>query len=219
MMGSRLLATSILILLPALGPSALETTLSWRVGKDTVLFSESVEVAQTGVSATVTTSVGEYDAVTLDLGRSTLEWRRRVASEGTDVVAVRNGRRVELSGSYKGRPYKAAYDFGASPWYQLQEISYEALFASNSPSSQFWTIDRKTLKPSLFKAERGTAGLIDAMGAPVRAVGYSLTVAGVPAFIFTSHFWLRERDGRFLRLEVPAVLGLPRSSVELTSES
>jgi hypothetical protein len=205
--------------LAAIPLAALDTTLDWKVGKDTVIFSESVSARGSGLSAVITTNIGEYDSLSMDERRSTLEWRRRYEKESTDLVAMRTGSKVRIKGTYKGKPYDRTHDFGDLPWYQFQEISYEELFRAKAETSSFWTIDRLSLKPSLFKAQRSETGSIDAMGASVKAIKYALTVSGVPAFLFTSHFWLRESDGRFLRLEVPPVLNLPRSRVDLTSES
>lgn len=198
---------------------ALDTTLAWRVGNDTVLFNESVSATETGFRAVLTTSVGEYDSLVMDRKRSTLEWQRRLGSEGTDIRAERDGDTVRVRGTYKGKNYDKTHDIGSLPWYQLHEISYEEIYASGTPSASFWTIDRKTLKPTEFKYARVGEETVRIMGIAVPAVKYSLTVHGVPAFLFTSYFWLRKTDGRFLKLEVPAVLGLPRSSVELTGES
>ncbi len=208
--------------LVALSPqatSALETKMTWRVGEDTVFFDEKVLPTDSGYSAVLTTSVGEYDSLALDKNRSTISWRRRVDSENTDISAVRLGSRVRVWGSYRGKPYERFHEIGDLPWYQLHEVSYEDLYASGRTEARFWTIDRKTLKPNEFRAERGEAETITIGGKAVAAVGYSLTVSGVPSFIFHSRFWLRKSDGRFLRLEAPAVLGLPRSSVELTAEN
>jgi len=206
------------LIAPATG-FALETTLTWKVGKDTVLFNESVKETGTGFTAVLTTSVGEYDSLEMDSKRSTIRWQRRLKSENTEVSAERNGSKVRVSGTYKGKPYDKTHDIGDLPWYQLHEISYEELFATGVASANFWTIDRKTMKPTEFKAERQLEETINIMGAPVQSVKYALTVNGVPSLLFTSYFWLRKTDGRFLNLEVPAVLGLPRSSVELTGES
>jgi hypothetical protein len=216
-MRGRLAAIAILGL-AATPLAALETTLDWRVGKDTVVFSESVIARGSGFSAVIATNVGERDSLSMDGRRSTLEWRRSFENEGTDLVATRSGAKVRISGTYKGRPYDQTHDFGDLPWYQFQEISYEELFRTKAETSGFWTIDRRSLKPSLFKAQRGETVTIDVMGAPVRAIEYELTVSGVPAFLFTSRFWLRESDGRFLRLDVPPIFALPRSRVDLTSE-
>ena len=199
--------------------ASLETTLDWNVGNEIIIFSESVLPQGSGFSAVITTNVGENDSLAMDDRRSTLEWRRRVEGEGTDLCAQRSGPKVRVKGIYKGKPYDRTHDFGALPWYQFQEISYEELFANKAEMSSFWTIDRKSLKPSLFKAQRSGVVSIDVMGAAVKATKYDLSVSGVPAFLFTSHFWLRESDGRFLRLDVPPILGLPRSQVELTSET
>jgi hypothetical protein len=198
---------------------ALETTLDWRVGKDTVVFSESIRAQGSGLFAVISTNIGEYDSLSMDSRRSTLEWSRKYESEGTDLSASRSGTMVRVKGTYKGKPYDKTHDFGELPWYQFQEISYEELFSSRVETSLFWTIDRSSLKPSLFKAHRGAAVSIEVMGTPVRAVEYDLTVNGVPGFIFTSRFWLRDSDGRFLRLDVPPLFNLPRSRVELTGEA
>jgi hypothetical protein len=198
---------------------ALESSLDWSVGKETVTFKESVRPQGSGYAATISTNKGEYDSLVLDGRRSTVEWRRRYEGELTDLAAVRNGSEVRVRGTYKGKPYDKTHDFGELPWYQFQEISYEELHRTGADSGDFWTIDRASLKSSLFTARRKRAVEIEVMGKRVRALEYHLTVSGVPAFLFTSHFWLRQSDGRFLRLDVPPILGLPRSRVDLTSES
>jgi hypothetical protein len=210
------LSLGILASFPA---AALETKLDWIVGDKTVIFSESIAAQGSGYSALITTNVGEADSLTMDARRSTLFWSRKVESEGTDLVARRSGQAVRITGRYKGKAYDKTHDFGDLPWYQFQEISYEELYKTKAESGSFWTIDRASLKPSLFKAELRGPTSIEAMGAPIKALKYDLYVNGVPAFLFTSHFWLRESDGRFLRLDVPPIFNLPRSRVDLTSES
>jgi hypothetical protein len=199
--------------------TALETTLDWRVGKDRVIFKESIRLEGSTLSAEISTNIGEYDSLTMDGERSTMEWFRRYEREATDLAAVKEGSAVRIRGTYKGKPYDKTHDFGELPWYQFQEISYEELFRSGAEKASFWTIDRLSLKPSLFTARKKAEVEIEVMGRPVEALEYHLTVSGVPAFLFTSRFWLRKSDGRFLRLDVPPVLGLPRSRVDLTSES
>ncbi len=205
--------------LSSLSASTLETTLVWDVGKDRVLFKESVSATDTGFSAVLTTSAGEYDALDMDRNRSTLRWSRRDSVEDTQVTAERVGSKVRVRGTFRGKPYDKTEEIGDLPWYQLHEISYENLFLTGDASAKFWTIDRKRLKPREFKAERVGDEAIEVMGGNIEAIKYSLTIHGVPGFLFTSHFWLRKTDGRFLKLEAPAILGYPRSTVELTGES
>jgi hypothetical protein len=208
-----------LLVIVAMDAMALETTLTWKVGKEEVTFSESIVFAEGKISATIVSSVGEHDGIVMDGNRSTLEWRRRVDAEKTDITAVRNGAAVRIKGVYTGKPYDKTLDFGDLPWYEFQEISYERFFTTGAASGSFWTIDRKTLAPSRFLAERDKTETITIMGRPVKAIRYGLSVNGVPHFIFKAHFWIRESDGRFLRLDVPPVFTLPRSVVELTGES
>jgi hypothetical protein len=215
---ARFASLSFLLLAAPAFAGALQTTLTWVVGADTVLFQESVTASEKGFAAVITTSVGEYDTLSMDKARSTLEWKRKVPGENTDLVAVRTGGQVRINGTYKGKPYDRTLDFGDLPWYQFQEISYEQFHASGAKSGSFWTIDRKTLKPSQFRADKSEPETITIMGSPVRTAKYDLTVRGVPAFIFKAHFWVREADGRFLRLSVPPIFNLPQSVVELSSE-
>ena len=168
--------TVLFILVSIFIPSAvfgLETTLTWQLGKDTILFNESVKVTGTGFSAVLTTSVGEFDSLEMDRKRSTIRWQRRLKSENTEVSAERNGSKVRVSGTYKGKPYDKTHDIGDLPWYQLHEISYEELFATGVASANFWTIDRKTMKPTEFKAERQLEESINIMGAPVQSIKYA----------------------------------------------
>jgi hypothetical protein len=203
----------------ALPIASLETTLEWRAGQKTVVFEESLSPSGAGWTATIGTNIGERDNLEMDARRSTTEWRRSYPAEGTELRAVRRGAEVLVEGTYKGRPYSRRHDFGDAPWFQFQELSYEELFASGAATAGFWTIDRASLKPTYFTARRESgSATIELGGKSVEAIEYSLTVRGLPPALFTARFWLRSRDGRFLRLDVPSLLGLPRSSVELRSE-
>lgn len=198
--------------------TTLETTLEWKVGKDTVIFNETVSVIPDGYIAILNTSVGEYDRQVMDTQRSVLEWQRTDPVEGMDIEAVRQGEKVTVKGTYKGKPYNKTHNFGTLPWYVLQEASYEELYKRGQTTVKFWAIDRKRLSASEFKAEKLEDENIFIMGKHILAVKYSLSVSGVPLFLFQAHFWLRKTDGRFLKLDAPAVLGLPASEIELTSE-
>jgi hypothetical protein len=216
---ARFASLSFLLLAAPGFAGAQQTTLTWTVGKDMIVLRESVTASEKGITAVIASSVGEYDDLRMNEERSTLEWRHKVPGEQTDLVALRTGSSVRMRGTYKGRPYDRTLDFGEVPWYQFQEISYEYFYATGARSGDFWSIDRKTLKPSQFRADKSGPETITIMGTPVAAAKYDLTIHGVPAFIFKAHFWVREADGRFLRLSVPPVFNLPQSVVELSGET
>lgn len=214
----RILTSIVFFAAFAAGSFGLELVMEWRVGSDRVLFEERILPTETGYTVELRTSAGEYDELVLDRSRSTLRWLRRVESEGTELRAERRGASVRVAGKYRGADYDRTFDLGNLPWYQIQEASYENLLPERGGIREFWTIDRKNLRASRFRAEPRGEETIGAMGNAVQALRYDLTVQGVPAFLFTSQLWLRVGDGRFLRLEVPAILGLPSSSVELIQE-
>ena len=65
-----------------------------------------------------------------------------------------------------------------------------------------------------------TTGSAARRSGTARRVKAELTVPGVPLLLFHSHFWLREKDGRYLRLQVLPVAGLGADTiVELISET
>lgn len=198
--------------------TTVETTFEWKGGPKSFVFNETVTETPTGYIAVLETSDGEYDRHVMDSLRSVLEWERKDPADGTDIRAIRQGSKVTVTGTLKGKPYEKTHDFGTQVWYQLQEASYEELYRSGRGKGSFWTIDRKSLKASEFKVEKIEEENILIMRTQIPVVKYSLSVSGVPAFLFKAHFWLRKTDGRFLKLEIPAVLGFPLSTIELTSE-
>jgi len=201
---------------------ALELTFTQTTGRETVVYRETLRPSGSGYEATVE-SPRESNSVVLDSSRATLSWRITVPSEGMDITARRQGDLLIVSGRYKGEPYEQTVKAGGDPWYQFQELSQglstEGLGGSDEKPRFFWTIDRRNLKPVKFRAERRQEQTIVALGRPVRAVRFDMTIAGVPAVLFRARFWLRISDGRYLRLEVPGFLGQEADSVvELTHE-
>lgn len=195
-----------------------ELTLTQRSSAETIVSIERIVRTDTGFAAVIESSLGEIDRLVMDRNRSTLEWRRTYAREGTEIVAVRQGRMVQVTGTLKNKPVSLQKDFGDLPWYQFQELSYPALVASSARKSEFWTIGRSDLRFTHFYAEFETTERIRSLGSEAEALKYRITVNGIPAVLFSSRFWLRTNDGTFLRLEVPPVLGNSAITVELTDE-
>ncbi len=183
-----------------------------------VEYRESIRETAGGFEAAVE-SPRERNTIELDGERNTVSWRISVPAEGMEIAAVRRGETLTISGTYRGAPYSRSISLGGDPWYQFQELSLEGLPASGRPSIDFWTLDRRNLKPVRFRAERRNEEVLAVLGEAVQAVRYDMTAAGIPAAFFRARIWLRSSDGRYLRLEVPAFLGEPSSVVELTADS
>jgi hypothetical protein len=217
-MGKTTVLAMIASLVPLFGAAALEITLVQRTGQETVTVTERIREREDGFEATVESSLGEIDRVVLDRSRSTVEWSRSFPGEGTALKAVRKGRSVSVVGTFRNKPVSWEKDFGDLPWYEYQELSYPALLDSREAQTEFWTINRADLKPTRFHCERQAGETITVSGRAVEALHFHLTVYGIPAILFHSSVWLRKEDGVFLRIEVPPVLGLPATRVELTAE-
>jgi hypothetical protein len=200
-------------------PGALELAFTQTTGRETVVYRETLRPSGAGYEATVE-STRESNSVVLDSSRATLSWRITVPSEGMDITSRRQGGVLIVAGRYKGEPYEQTVKAGGDPWCQFQELSLDGLAATDEKARFFWTIDRRTLKPVRFRAERKQEETITVLGRSVRSVRFDMTIAGVPAVLFRARFWLRISDGRYLRLEVPGFLGQEADSVvELTREA
>jgi len=216
----RAVIALLVLLAPAPGRLAARDLVMTQVtGKDTVVYRQSLRPAAQGWEAIVESPL-ESNTVALDSARATVSWRASNPSLGMQIAAERRGESVVIAGTFKGRPYEKSFSLGGDPWYQFHELSLDGLPSSGSPSASFWTIDRRTLKPLRFRAERRGDENVAVLGQSIASIRYDMTIAGIPPMVFRARFWLRASDGRYLRLEVASFLGQDTAStVELTSDS
>jgi hypothetical protein len=217
--GRAVIALLVLLVLAPGRLAARDVVMTQVTGKDTVVYRQGIRPAAQGWEATVESPL-ESNTVALDSARATVSWRASNPSLGMQIAAERRGESVVIAGTFRGRPYEKSFSLGGDPWYQFHELSLDGLPSSGSPFASFWTIDRRTLKPVKFKAERRGDENVAVLGQSFAAIRYDMTIAGVPPVLFRARFWLRATDGRYLRLEVAGLPGQEAAStVELTSDS
>jgi hypothetical protein len=202
---------------PAAG-AALELTYAVAAGAARSELAETLRpLPGGGYAARAVDSGGAVDELILDAAGSVLEWRRGDPAGGLFLEARRDGRQVRLLGTVGGTAVDKRLDFGTEPWYQLHELSFAVAGFAAGGVRDFRTIDRTKLESVAFRAKPIGPEVLAARTGPVEAVRWELSVRGIPAFLFAARFWLRAGDGRYLRLETPALPGTPAGVVELVA--
>jgi hypothetical protein len=188
-------------------------------GSTRITYEETIGAAAGGFRAVVKSPLEESD-IEMGSGLETLAWHFRVPGEGTDIRARRAGSALTIGGRFKGRPYDRTFDIGSLPWYEYQELSLDRFAAAPADRIEFVTIDRTNMKLVRMRTQKKGTVEMSNQGRAARAVEAELLIDGIPAFLLRSRLWLRESDGRYLKLSVPPMAGLGDPTlVELTGES
>jgi len=216
----RILAAAVLGCACALVPAgALELTFRATTGATVTVFDETIQAVSGGFRAAVKSPL-EQSTMEMDGGFQTLAWTYRVPGDQTEISARLTGRTIAVTGRFKGKPFETAFDTGGSPWYEYQELSLDRFATGPAQSIRFVTIDRSKMKLVAFNARKTGQAQITVKGETVKAVEAVLLIEGIPEFLLRSRLWLRQADGRYLRLLVPAFGGIGASTlIELVGES
>jgi hypothetical protein len=189
-------------------------------GEERVLYEDTRTKTPGGFRITVT-SPGEYNECELGSDYSVLTWRLKRPADGVDVVFERNGNRIYSGGTVNGEEFSKRYKVGDEPWYQFHELCLDGFGTSNAETTKFWTIDRRDMRMVKFKAEKITTETVEAAGEEWEAVRVEVSLTGLASLLrWSSTVWLRESDGRYLRLEAPGITSSDEDSVvRLVEES
>jgi hypothetical protein len=214
----KVLLAAVLAAAPCVSAPALQLTFDVVSGDARWVYSETITWTGGGYRAAVKGPTEEA-TMEMDEKRQTLAWDFSVPKEDTQVSARRVGETISVRGRFRSRPFTKDYAVGTLPWFEYQELALDDFGAADARSIAFATIDRSTMKLVRFRAEKRKEVDVQSLGRTVRAVETVILVDGVPEILFSSRAWLRRPDGRYLRLQVPAVGGTKPTRVELTAES
>jgi hypothetical protein len=217
---SAVTALAVLAFFLARAPAdGLDLTYQVTTGGTRITYEETIRASAGGFRAVVKSPL-EESGIEMGSGLETLAWHFRVPGEGTDITARRAGAALVIGGRFKGQSFDRTFDVGTFPWYEYQELSLDRFAAAAADRIEFVTIDRTTMKLVRMRAQKKGTVEMSNQGRAVRAVEAELLIDGIPAFLLRSRFWLRESDGRYVKLSVPPMAGLGDPTlVELTGES
>ena len=165
-------------------------------------------------------SPGEYNECELARDLSVRTWKITRSADNVDLFFERTGDKIYAEGRLNGKNFAKTYKINDDPWYQFHELCLDRFAVSPLESITFWTIDRRDMRIVKFKAEKtGREPVVTAAGI-WDAVKVKISLTGVARLLrWHSTAWLRERDGRYLRLEAPGISASDEESiVELVEE-
>jgi hypothetical protein len=149
-------------------------------------------------------SPGERHLTVMGSDYSTRHWQLTQTTEGTEILARRQGDSLLLSGRLRGQPVERRLEIDAAPWYQALSISLRNLFDQRIEALEFWTLRPDTLEVHKVRAVRQAQETLDIDGRPVAAWRIEVRLTGLKALFWHSHYWLRKSDGAFLRYRGPS---------------
>ncbi len=216
---SGFLAIVLFVIMPAFAYG--ETVIFEQVtGDERVLYEDTRTRTPTGFHITVT-SPGEHNECELSSDYSVLTWQLKRPADGVDLEFERDGTRIYASGTVNGEEFSESYKVGDEPWYQFHELCLDGFGTSEATTAKFWTIDRRDMRMVKFQAEKIGRETVEAAGEVWAAVRVKVSLTGLARLLgWHSNVWLRESDGRYLRLEAPGILPSDENSVvRLVEES
>lgn len=166
-------------------------------------------------------TVKEEDAAIVsrcDRAGRTHAWTYR-EGEHTVAHATRDGNRLKISGTRKGKPLATTVAVDDHPWFQPLSFSLGEFSASAQTKVSFWMIRSDTLEVVAMQAEKGEVEEIAIAGRKIRTRKVVLRRRGMLAGLWQASFWFREDDRIFVRYQgVHGPPGTAETVVQLSQE-
>lgn len=165
-------------------------------------------------------SDGDTHELFVDPSLDTRWWKFRSPTRGIDIRAVREGERISVSGSMDGREIRRALTIDSTPWYQSIEKSLEPVALGQTGTTvQFWIVEPYSLTPRKIQAVREAVDTIEVQETPTRAARIKISLPGFLSLFWSSRYWYRTSDGKFVRFEgLHGPPGSPLTVVQLLRE-
>jgi len=157
----------------------------------------------------ILTEKGEQDIVAdakLNMDFETLEWREINPRKNINVVAVRKGNVIFLTGTFdnKHNNKKEIY-IDERKWQQIYQLSMMRFAAKQSKENwvEFWCLnpDRpgNAMVLSAVKKKKET---IELYGEKMEAQKLRISIAGFLSMFWSGNYWYRPSDGFFVRAKI-----------------
>ena len=182
-------------------------------GENRVIYENTRAKTPEGFRITVT-SPGEFNECELNPDLSVVSWIIKRPAAGVEVAFDRIGDRIYAKGRVNDKAFEETYKVGDEPWYQFHELCLDTFATSAAMITRFWTIDRRDMRIVKFKAEKIGREPVEAAGEVWDAIRVKISLTGLARLLrWQSTAWLRENDGRYLKLEAPGISSSDEDSV------
>jgi hypothetical protein len=166
-------------------------------------------------------SDGDVHRVELNEADATIGYHYASPSLKMAYSARREGDELFLEGTFKGVPLSRRISIDASPWFESMEweLGQYAVSGSSQPLV-FWVVNPLEARAYQLQATGESTEMIDDNGQSVAGARVRVRPTGFLAPFWSTLYWFRPTDGRFLRYEgVRGLPGTPKTVVELLEGS
>lgn len=132
---------------------------------------------------------------------STLSWKIRDSDSLTDLTVERRGNSLVMQGTFKGEILSKEEPIDEAPWYQALSVSLRQFVELEQESVHFWTIRADNLEVHQLRASRQKNTSIMVGNDSVATIQLKIQPTGWRAPFWSANYWLREKDGVFLRYQ------------------
>jgi len=200
-------------------PAAAQAMLTYRdrTGHVDIIIHIWKEELPSGAMVHSLMSDGDIHRVENDGSNETISYRFASPSRNTSYRAHREGNEIMIEGTLNGSPLSRRLPINAAIWMESVEWSLREYAMSGSPRPfLFWVLQPYEVKAYLLQAIGEPEENIIVNGHAQAAARVRVRPTGILAPFWSSLYWFRPSDGRFMRYEgVRGLPGTPKTVVEL----
>ena len=165
-------------------------------------------------------SAGDRHVVIVNERLETQAWG--YTGPNSTTLAVRRGDTVAVSGRLGGDAVGGTVEMGDAPWIQSIERSLRAFVLDGKPGDRrrFSVVQPDNLSARTLEARIMEDEEVVILGRPIAARRIRISLPGIGALFWRSHYWYRLSDGLFVQSKVTrGPPGTPETLVILTGDS
>ena len=188
-----------------------------RTGAREITTVISIERLADGMRIHSLMSDGDTHLVEVNASGATISYRVASPARKTDYAAYREGNTIRVQGTLGGRPLFRVLPIDARPWYETLERSLCGYALSRSATPVlFWIVHPWEARAYLLQGRWEAEQDVQVNDRAVAAMRVRVGPVGVLSLFWSTLYWFRSSDGRFLRYEgVRGLPGTPKTVVEL----
>jgi hypothetical protein len=201
-------------------------TLTYRffAGKDTAV--SSCIISKDSAGTVISTewrsdTANMVNELRIDISGADRSWKAAERTKGTNVLLVKAGDSLVLSGTFRGKPASRTYALGRVVWKQMMPFDLCDFALSSNESITFTGIalvGPYALKPYTMRARRMAEETVEIRGTPVTTVHIKIAPTGLFSALWHGDYWFRKSDGLFVKSISPGMPGSPGAIMVLVDE-
>ena len=204
---------------------AATLTYKFFAGKDTAV--SSCIISKDSAGTVISTewrsdTANMVNELRIDLSGADRSWKAAERMKGTNVLLVKSGDSLVLSGTFRGKPVSRTYALKGVAWKQMMPFDLRDFALSSAASLTFTGIalvGPYALKPYTMRARRMGEETVDLRrGTPVPAVHIRIAPTGLFSALWHGDYWFRKSDGLFVKSISSGMPGSPGATMVLVDE-